>query len=265
MGHDWELLEGAEKRMFKAIKHLVVRYGHDQLDLPPITFINRWVKLPSKARKVYDEVEKEFVYQWHDGEIDAANAAVASGKLRQIANGGVFLTDKKDEKKWKWVHDAKCEELCDLLEELNGEPALIAFEFKHDIERFRRYARKHAPQFAKAPYIAGGVSDKEASRYESLWEDGKLPVLFGHPDSVAHGLNLQGKGGIVIYFALTWNLENDEQFYQRVWRQGQKRRVLVYRIVARGTVDEIMLAALKYKDRTQQSLLKAMERKYGLR
>lgn len=259
-GFDWKPAKGAEKRIFTKLRPLVLRYGTDQLDLPPITFIDRYVDLPAKARRVYAEMEDEFITQWENEEITAANAAVASQKCRQIANGGLFIGEGA--KRWKTIHDEKCADLVELLEELNGEPALIACEFKHDVARFNNYAQKHAPEFAFAPVVNGDTSDRQAEKYRRKWEKGELPILWGNPSSIAYGLNLQGRGGIVIYHSLTWNLEDYEQFYLRVWRQGQKRRVLVYRQLARDTVDEVMIESLKVKGRGQQRLFRAMEKRY---
>lgn len=278
MGHDWVLQDGGEKKIFKQIAPMVIRYGHDQLNLPPLKVINRWVHLPKKAREMYDELEREFIVQWRNNKIVAANAAVVSGKLRQIANGGIFvdkhgdyLSNKKvarhKGRKWLPVHNEKEENLLDLLEELNGEPALVAIEFKHDYERIIKYFKKVKAQkeFINAPVINGGTKDDMVDEIISGWEEGEYPVVFGNPESIAHGLNLQGKGGIVIYYAMTWNLENYEQFYQRVWRQGQKRRVLLYRILARNTVDVLMRESIRSKDKTQRGILKAMEKQYGFR
>lgn len=266
MGYQWKLQEGAAKKIFKRLADLVLRYGNDQLNLPPLTIKTRYVDLPDDARELYKELEKEFIVQLKRGEIVAANAAVASGKLRQIANGGVFYNrdqsieaDPRKGRTWATIHDEKCANLVDLLEELQGEPALIAYEFKHDMYRLKKYFKKHAPQFAKAPFVGSHTKERKLKKLLRLWDKGLLPVMFGQPDSVAEGLNLQGKGGIVIFFSMTWNLENYEQFIQRVWRQGQKRRVLVYRILARNTVDELIAYTLKRKDRVQQDLLKAME------
>lgn len=277
MGTDWKLQEGGEKRMFKKVRHLILRYGHDQLDLPPLTFIKRRVTLPKKAREMYDKMEREFVAMFKDGAVVAANAAVASGKCRQMANGAVFYDEfgdimfdetGRDEKwpyikkakSWKPVHDAKLESLVELLEELNGEPALVAYEYKHDKERIQKYLAKHAPQFKDAPFIDGSTKNKQLKRYVRGWDKGEYPVMFAHPATAGYGLNLQGKGGIVVFFSMTWNLEDFEQFYQRVWRQGQKRRVLVYLIMARNTVDEVMYKSIKVKDEGQQRLLRAMEK-----
>ena len=269
MGYEWKIQRGAKKRIYKKLKRLVIRFGTDQLKMPPLTFVDRFVRLPPAARKTYDELEKEFLVEFKEGDIVAANAAVASNKLRQMANGGVFYTTRgaiaddfsKKARGWRTIHDEKCAELVELLEELQGEPALVAFEFEHDRLRMLNYFKKHAPQFKNAPFIYGKTSDADTERYLKKWDKGELPVLFGHPDSVAHGLNLQGKGGIVIFFAMTWNLENYEQFIQRVWRQGQKRRVIVYRIITKDTVDGDMVEALKIKDHNQTTLLEAMDRR----
>lgn len=262
MGYDWQIQKGGAKRMYRRISHLVVRYGHDQLDLPPMTPLYKRVDLEPKALKRYRAMEKEFIIQMKDGEITAANAAVASGKCRQIANGGIW-TGEGEERKWKWMHDEKCEALVDLLNELEGEPALVGFEYHHDKYRIQKYLKKHAPQFANAPFVDGALKPKAEKKLLKQWDNGDLPVLFGQIGATAYGLNLQGKGGIVIYFSMTWNLEDYEQFYQRVWRQGQTRRVLVYHIVANDTVDELMIGRLKRDDRKQQKFLKAMEKKYG--
>lgn len=278
MGYDWKLQKGAKKRIYRAIGHLVVRYGHDQLDLPPITPLYKKVYLPKKARAQYDDMEKEFVIMAKEGEITAANAAVASGKCRQIANGGVWYSDEsrewnprkgewegKSARKWKWIHDEKCEALVDILDELEGEPALVGFEYHHDKYRIQNYLKKYAKQYANAPFVDGKLKEREETKLLKAWDRGDIPVLFGQIGSTAYGLNLQGKGGIVIYFSLTWNLEDYEQFYQRVWRQGQTRRVLVYHLVADGTVDEMMINRLGKADKRQQSFLKAMEKRYGFR
>jgi SNF2 family DNA or RNA helicase len=271
MGYDWKLLPGAKKRIYKAIKPLVIRFGTNELNMPPLTFVDKFIQLPPRIRAQYDEMEQERILRYKAGDIVAANAAVATGKLRQIANGGVYYSDtgvildelpkKKPPKKWRTVHDEKCEELVELLEELQGEPALITFEFQHDKLRLRNYFAKYAPQFRDAPFIDGKSKDRDVTRILKKWDKGAVPVLFGHPTSVAHGLNLQGKGGIVIFFSVPWSLEDYEQFIQRVWRQGQTRRVIVYRILAQDTVDLDVVEAIKINDHDQTTLLEALNRR----
>ena len=268
MGYKWSLQRGAKKRIYDRIRPLVIRFGTDQLKMPPLTFIDKWVKLPKLARRQYDELEREHLLEYRDGAIVAANAAVATNKLRQLTNGGAYyspldgvILDERGKKippKWRTIHEEKCAELVELLEELQGEPALVSFEFQHDKYRLQRYLKKHAPQFTDAPFIDGKAKDRDVTRWLEAWNKGALPVIFGHMTSVAYGLNLQGKGGIVIFFAMTYSLEDYEQFIQRVWRQGQERRVIVYRILARDTVDEDMVSVIEQDDHNQTDFLEAM-------
>lgn len=262
MGRDWQLQPGAEKRIFKRLRPIVIRYGNEELNLPPLTPLTREVTLPKNVRKKYHEMEKDFITQLNEHEVTSANAAVASGKLRQIANGGLYLEREFDargrpigKRKFVRLHDEKCENLLDLIEELNGEPTLVFYEFVHDLARLRRY-------FPDAPAINKGLSLKDTKKVLRRWNAGKIPVLFAQTTTAAHGLNMQGSGGIVVFYSMGWNLEEHEQAIARVWRQGQKRRVLVYRIVAKGTVDEDILDTLGAKDRTQKMLLHAMRRRY---
>lgn len=273
MGYQWEPQPDAEKRIFKKLSPLILRYGTDQLDLPPLTVVDRWVTLPTKAKRLYTEVEKEFIAKWRSQEIVAANAAVASGKCRQIANGGLKVAvvspsgtsglDSTNSKNYIDVHDEKCANLLELLEELQGEPAFIGYEYRHDRLRAEEYFQGQDSNLADAPYIAGGTSDRTATRLQRQWDRGELPVLWGQYRSVSHGLNLQGKGGIVVMFGVPWSVEDYEQFYMRVWRQGQKRRVILYRILARDTIDEVMIENIASRDKTQQRVLRAMEKRYG--
>ena len=154
------------------------------------------------------------------------------------------------------LHDVKTEAVMELLEELSGKPALIAYEFRHDLERLGKALDKaYKGQWA---YIGGGVSGKAARTIEDRWNAGGLRALLAQPASVAHGLNLQGTSAAVIFHSNIWNLEEDEQLVRRVWRQGQKERVVVHRIRALGTVDEAIMLGLGRKDRTQKALLAAL-------
>lgn len=289
MGYEYKLQDGAEEKIYKEIRPLVLRFGHELLDLPKIIPVRHEFDLSDKVLKAYKDLESDFIAEVDSGVITASNAAVASGKLRQMSGGGIYLntdaswadkmledaaskekgsTRKKRSKKkvrriknkeWEHMHDEKIEELKEIVEELNGDPMLVSFEFGHELERLLE-------AFPGTPFIAGGVSSKDSIRIESDWNKGKLPLLFGHPESIAHGLNLQESGYNVCFFSMTWNLENWEQLIQRVCRQGQKApRVFVHYLIARNTIDEWMIDVVGKKDKTQQSFLKAMENNYGFK
>lgn len=248
-GYDWKLREDSEEKIHQRIKPLVLRQSaEDYLDLPPLVENVIRVDLPPAARKVYEQMEEHLIAELESGVITAATAAAASSKCRQIANGGIY--DESGE--WRHVHDAKTEAVQELVEELSGKPAFIAYEFRHDLARLQK-------AFPLAPYLGGGVAPAKGRAVEAAWNAGQLPVLLAQPASVAHGLNLQGVGAAVVWHSLTWDLEHDEQFVRRVWRQGQKERVVVHRVVARHTLDEVVLAAVRGKGRVQRNLLASLK------
>lgn len=249
-GYEWKLQPGAEKRIQERIKPMVLRLeAKDYLELPELIENNIYITLDKNAREIYDEIEDELFVDLTKGEIVAANAAGASTKCRQIANGGVYDEDRTV----FTVHMEKAEAVAELVAELQGTPAFIAYDFHHDLERLYRVLGIDTPNISTA-------NPKQASRIEADWNAGKIPVLLGHPASVGHGLNLQGSGNHVIWHSLTWNFEHYDQFNKRVLRQGNKNtHVYVHHIIAENTVDIAILTALKLKDTTQRSLLAGLK------
>ena len=254
MGYEWVLQPGAEERIFDAVAPLVLRIPRDVLPLPPLGIVDRFVELPKDARDIYDDMERQFIALWEEGAVTAANAAVATGKLRQIANGAVY----DEHHVAHLVHEEKVGEMADLVEGLEGKSVFVLYEYQHDLEAIRR-------AFPGAAYIGQGVSPAAAREHIRGFNAGEVKILAGQTQSVAHGLNLQADSHNVIFFSLPWSLENYIQAIARVWRQGQKNAVTVYRILARGTVDEDVADALERKDRTQSALLDAMAERYGRR
>lgn len=266
-GYDWTLREGADKEIYKRIKPLVLSMGDEYLkDLPEIVEHKIMVDLPEKAFKVYLEVEDVLISKIEEGLVSAANAAVASSKCRQIASGGVYInqevealsilpTNKRD---WADLHNEKLSALESLLVELQGSPLLIAYEFDHELEKFKK-------KFGKdLPYIGGGVSMKKATALVDQWNAGKLPYLFGQPASMGHGLNLQESSCNVCWYTQTWSYDKDDQFVRRVRRSGNiNKHVFVYRILARNTIDEIVYFALQKKKKGQQALFDALKLRGG--
>ena len=140
------------------------------------------------------------------------------------------------------------------IEELQGEPLLVAYQFDHDLERIRKAVGE------STPHIGGGVSAKRAEETIAKWNAGRIPVLLAHPATIAHGVNIQDSGHHVCWFSPTWDFEHHDQFIRRIWRQGQKSsRVVVHYIVAKGTIDEVILKVLRSKERTQTALFEALK------
>ena len=245
--YSYKPLPGAEEQIYEKISDITISMkATDHLQMPELISTNHTVQLSEVERKVYDELRKELALQLPDGEITAANAAALSGKLCQMANGAVY-TDSGDIVK---LHERKLDALEDMLESMNGKPLLVAYWFKHDLDRISdRLHQLHIP-FSKL--------DTEDSI--SRWNSGELPVALIHPASAGHGLNLQSGGSTLVWFGLTWSLELYQQTVARLWRQGQQSgTVVVQHIVTAGTIDEQILRALKNKDKTQTALIEAVK------
>ena len=260
-GYTWKLQDGAEERIHKVLKPLVLRLdAQDYLKLPqPKPNIIR-VDLPAAARKVYDELEDDMITELKSGEIvTAVNSGSALNKCCQVASGALYhmidpTVPKEKQRKWELVHDTKIEALQDLIEELQGSPLLLAYEYQHDLARILQLLGKHAP------YIGSGVGMDESLLIEKLWNADQLAVLPGHPASMGHGLNLQrGTCRHVAFFTVPWDYELYDQFIKRVMRQGNKNKlVFIHHFVARNTIDEVKLSKLHRKANTQQGLLNAL-------
>jgi len=250
LGWQWVPRKGAPEVIYEKLRPLVLRMeAKDYLELPELINNTVEVTLPARAKKVYDQMESTLLAAVDDNLVVAANAAAATSKCRQIANGGIYHGDGKE---WTDIHDQKIGTVAEIVEELQGKPCLVAYEFDHDLARLRTV-------FPEAPHIGGGVSANRFREIERSWNAGEIPVLLAQPQSVAHGLNLQGTGATIIWHSLTWNLEDYDQFIRRVWRQGQKERVVVHHIVAKDTVDEAIMKLLLKKDKTQRALLDALK------
>lgn len=262
-GFSWSLKEGADEAIYERLRPLALRMGDDLLDMPKVVENNIKVQLPDKVLRVYTELEDDLVTKIDEGTVTAKTAATASMKCRQVANGGIYLDSEvralvrlpSSKKEWVDLHEAKLDALEELVEELQGSPLLVAYDFQHDLARVQK-------RFGKdVPYIGGGVSVKRSTALEQAWNRGELPVLFGHPQSMGHGLNLQAGGHHVAWHSLTWDYELYDQFNRRVRRQGNKaKRVFIHHLIAEGTIDETILAALKMKRRGQNALFAALKK-----
>lgn len=240
--YSYKPLPGAEDAIYRQISDITVSMkAVDHLDMPECIFNDVTVSLSEEERQKYDTLRNDLILSLGEDEIDASNAASLSNKLSQMANGAVYGEDKTVHR----IHDRKLDALEDLIEAANGKPVLVAYWYRHDLERIRA---RFCVREIRTP---ADISD---------WNAGKIPVAVIHPASAGHGLNLQAGGSTLIWFGLTWSLELYLQTNARLWRQGQTAKtVVIHRIVAEGTVDELMLKALDRKERSQNSLIDAVK------
>ncbi len=261
-GWKWVLQPGAAERIYERIKPLAMRASaEDHLELPEIVPIKVFVDLPPAARKLYDRLEEDMLAHLDDRTIVAANAAAASIKCRQIANGALYVDDDiaslvgGKKRTVLEIHNAKIDAVEELVESLNGSPLLLGYEFNHDLDRLLTHFGKDTP------YIGAGVNERRAKEIEAAWNAGEIPLLLGHPASMGHGLNFQKSSGQHVgWFGMIWDLELYDQFIKRVRRQGSKaKRVFVHHFMARKTVDETVYHVQRSKEKNQNALLDALK------
>ena len=253
----YEPLPGANEKIQEQIRDICISLSaKDYLSLPDRIDNVRYVQLDARARRAYEEMERERILELPDGALDAGSAAVLSGKLLQLANGAVYHTKETvvddhvtEEREVVQIHDNKLEGFLELLEELGGKHALVFYNFQHDLERIHRVLAK----------TKLAVRELKGTADIAEWNAGRIDILLAHPASVAYGLNLQEGGSDVIWFGLNWNLELYQQANARLHRQGQKHTVYVHHLLAAGTVDEDVMSALRRKGDCQAALLEALK------
>jgi len=240
-------LPGAEKQIYGKISDITISMkSDDHLQMPELINSRYTVYLSEKEDSHYADLKKDLVLQLPDGEITAANAASLSGKLSQMANGAIYT----DAGETVAIHERKLDALEDIIEAANGKPVLVAYWFRHDLERITE--RLHKLKIPCSRLDTDGSIRK--------WNAGEIPVALIHPASAGHGLNLQSGGNTLVWFGLTWSLELYQQTVARLWRQGQQSEtVVVQHIITKGTIDERIMKALSEKDTTQAALIDAVK------
>lgn len=242
---DYRLNQGSEQAIYDKIGDICISMkSEDYLELPER--INRTVEIHlSPATHVkYEEFEREQVLALEDlDEISAVNAAALTNKLLQFSNGAIYDADKN----WHEVHQEKLNALEEIVEAANGQPVLIFYSYKHDLERIVKKLKLYKPRKLE------GKQDIED------WNGKKIQVLLAHPASAGHGLNLQAGGNIIVWFGLTWSLELYQQANARLDRQGQDKPVIVHHLVVKDTMDEDVIIAIERKRSGQDALLSAVK------
>lgn len=247
--YEWQLQPDAEDRIYKAIDDVCMSLKtEDWLELPSCTFIQHTVQLEPSVMSQYKRFEREKILLLNeDDAIVGANAGVVSNKLLQFTAGAIYDEDHDVQE----IHESKLDALEDLMEAVNGQPVIVFYYFKHDYDRiYERFSRQYK------------ISSIDGPEDIKAWNNGEVDMLLVHPASAGHGLNLQDGGCIIIWYSLpNWNLELYQQANARAYRQGQKKAVRIYHLIAKRTVDEDVMLALERKDTTQKALIEALKSK----
>lgn len=239
--YSYKPLPNAEDSIYEKISDITVSMkASEYLKMPELVISNYQVEMSEDEKKQYDEMKKNLICEIKDGEITVSNAGSLSNKLSQFANGAVY----DDEQNIVEIHSRKLDALEDIIESMNGKPLLVAYWYKHDLQRIKK-------RF--------DVREIKTGKDIADWNKGKIPVALIHPASAGHGLNLQQGGSTLVWFGLTWSLELYQQTNGRLYRQGQKNTVVIQHIVTKGSIDEQILKALERKNKTQEDLIEAVK------
>lgn len=248
MVYSYEAKPGSEEGILEKISDICISMkAEDYLQLPDITYHEIPVELDAKALKSYCELEREMVLQLpEDGEdISVTSAAALSNKLLQLANGAIYDEDRQVHE----VHGCKVEAFMELVESLQGKPALVFYNYQHDRTRLLEALKKTGLR----------VRELKTPQDEDDWNARRIDILMTHPASSAYGLNLQQGGNHVIWFGLTWNYELYTQANKRLHRQGQQEKVIIHHLVCIGTRDEDVMQALQRKDDVQNWVMESLK------
>lgn len=240
--------DGAETEIYAQISDICVSMkSEDYLQLPDLIYEDIPVMLDKDARKAYDTMERDMLLEVENDEIiTAATAATLTGKLLQLCNGAVYSEDGAVQE----IHGCKIEALLETIEQLNGQHVIVYYYFRHDVARILAALPK-----SLHVRVYQGAKDQDD------WNAGLIDVLLAQPASCGYGLNLQQGGHHIIWFGLTWALEEYQQANKRLHRQGQPYPVIVHRLIVQGAQDEDVIKSLESKDGSQEELLAALKAK----
>ena len=238
----WRLLTGAEEKIHSAITDLCISLkSEDYIDLPDKIYNNVLVDLGADGRQQYKTMADDRLIALIHSDIEAATAAAVTTKLLQISGGAAY----DDRKQVQVLNTKKIDALGELLEELQGEPCLLFYKFRHELDRI----------LAKFPHARHLQNPNDIDD----WNARKIPILLAHPQSAGHGLNLQKGGSNIIWYTLTYSLEEYQQANARLHRQGQQKPVVIQHLIAENTLDGVVLDVLNAKDDGQKALLNAIK------
>lgn len=246
--YNYKAKQGSEESILGKISDICISMkAEDYLQLPEVTYHQVPVILDAKAKKFYEELERRMVLEMpgDEEEISVTSAAALSNKLLQLANGAIY----DDEHRVHEVHGCKLEAFLELVEALQGKPALVFYNFQHDRERILKALEKSGLR----------IRELRSSRDEDDWNERRMDILLTHPARSAYGLNLQAGGNHVIWFGLTWNYELYTQANKRLHRQGQREKVFIHHLVCAGTRDEDVMKALERKEDVQEWVMESLK------
>ena len=255
-GYGYSPDDDAQTKITELISPIILTMrAEDWLELPPTIKQEVYVDLPPSAMKLYRKLEDEMFLEMEMGSTEALSAASLSAKCWQLANGFIYLEDGAGEKVWQATHDTKLEALEEIIDGVGGN-VLVAYWFKPDLARLRA-------KYPKAPCIADCKNERALEKMQAEWNAGKHPVMFVHPQGAGHGLNLQVGGNTIVFYSMLWAREYYAQVIERIGAARQistgRDHVMVKHIIARNTVDQVMLATQRERHANERRTMQLLK------
>ncbi|MGD9156901.1 MAG: DEAD/DEAH box helicase [Desulfobacteraceae bacterium] len=250
-GYKYVPRQGSRDLITKRIAHLVkIRKAADHLEKEEVRINKIECNFDDKIQEEYDTLESDFFLELDDQKVEVFSAASLSSKLRQYTQGFLYGQDKKVSQ----VNDTKHKVLKEILEYSTGHPILCGIQFIAEVDLIRKFLGYNVPA------INSKTSDRDTAKYIEQWNNRQLPLLIAHPQSIAHGINLQSGGNIILWLGLPWAMDHYQQFIGRLDRQGQKNGVIVHHLIVKKTIDEAIMAALESKVDTQNRVIDSIQK-----
>lgn len=253
-GHSFDVTEQGREYIHRLVADITIEMkGEDYLELPKVVENVVDIPLTPVHQEAYDALERELWMELDSGAtIEAVNSLSLISKLLQFTNGAIYQVPESPE--WEQIHKLKLDALEDLFTDNGEKPMLVAYQFQHDRERIVKRFKKYG-----VVVMDGKMTTHDINQTITDWNTGKIKMLVGHAASIGHGLNLQYGSNQVVWFGLSYNLELYLQFVGRLARQGQpESHVFVHKLLCPGTIDDVVNAALAFKDSNQTALRAAL-------
>ncbi len=242
-GYVYEAKPGAMEAVTAAISDICITLdAEDFMDLPPTLYSNIPVVLDEVELAMYETLKHEYLVTLPDGgEIEILASIAKTTKLLQLANGMVYDGDRAVH----YFHHKKIAALRDYIDEQQGHNVLVAYWFQHDLAELQKAFPK-AKLFGKDPKLI------------EEWNQGLISLMFVHPSSAGHGLNIQFGGRRLLWYGPvpTQDMElhvqmNDRLASARAVGQGA---TFIDTLCAVGTADFEVVERLTMKSKVQKAI-----------
>jgi SNF2 family DNA or RNA helicase len=248
---DWkaEALEAMTKRLDPHVHRVTAA---EVLTLPDAVHTVIDVRLSKETLDFYRDLEREMIARLENGDVvTAANKLVVVGRLQLAAGGYTRPDDSEEFRRIAGVPD-KREAFADFLEDFPAREPLVVFcKFVSDIREVVEAARESGRTVSE---LSGRRKELEA------WQSGETDVIVIQQQCGGAGIDCT-RASFCVYYSLSHSLGDYEQSLARLRRPGQKKTCRYYHVVAGGTVDEDIYAALDRKADVVESIVGNLTRR----